>query len=88
VQEIVCLGSSMGLKTNDEDVDELVADYRKEMSFEELELHNEEAEALKQRIAYGNEDKEKSRCVPAEELNTVQTYERLSPTYCCCGNGP
>jgi len=45
VQEIVCLGSSMGLEMNKEDVEELVEDHRKELSFEELaELHNEEAE--------------------------------------------
>jgi hypothetical protein len=31
------------------------------MSFEELvEFHNEEAEALKQKIAYGDEDRKKS----------------------------
>ena len=49
VQEIVCLGSSMGLEMNEEDVEELVEDHRKELSFEELvELYNEEAEAMKQ----------------------------------------
>ena len=43
VQETVCLGSSMGLEINEEDVEELVQDHRKELA----ELHNEEAEALK-----------------------------------------
>ena len=39
---------------------------------EELaELHNEEAEALKQRIAYGDEDKEKSHSIRAEDLKEV-----------------
>jgi hypothetical protein len=47
VQEIVCLGSSMGLEMNEEDEEELVEDHREE-------LHNEEAEALKQRIAYSS----------------------------------
>ena len=47
MQEIVCLGSSMGLEMN-EDMEELVEDQRKELSFEEpVELYNEEAEALK-----------------------------------------
>ena len=56
-QEIVCLGSTMCLEMNEEDVEELVEDHRKELSFEELvEFHNEEAEALKQRIAFGDEE--------------------------------
>jgi len=52
-------------------MEELVEDHRKELSFEELgELHNEEAETLKQRTAVGdeeNEDKEKSHSIPAED---------------------
>ena len=71
VQEIVCLGSSMGLEMNEEDMEELVEDHRKELSFEELaELYNEEAEALKQRIAFRDEkdeDKVKSHSIPAED---------------------
>jgi hypothetical protein len=74
VHEAVCLGSSMGLEMN-EDMEELVVDHKKELSFEELvELHSEEAEALKQRIAYGDEkdeDKERSRSIPAEDLKEV-----------------
>ena len=38
------------------------------------ELHNEQAEALKQRIAFGdeeNEDKEKSHSIPAEDCKEV-----------------
>ena len=59
VQEIVCLGSSMDLEINEEGVEELVEDHRKVLSFEELvELHNEEAEALKQKIAFGDEEDE------------------------------
>ena len=72
VQEIVCLDSSMGLEINEKDVEELVKDRRKEMSFEELEkLHYEETEALKQRIDFGNEedeDKENSHSIPAVDL--------------------
>jgi len=72
VQEIVCLGSSMGLEMNEEDMEELVVDHKKELSFEEVtEVHNEEAEALKQRIAYKDEDKEKSCTIPAEDLREV-----------------
>ena len=33
LQEIVCLVSSMGLEMNEEDVEELVEDHRKELSF-------------------------------------------------------
>jgi len=72
VQEIVCLGSFMGLEINEEDVWELVEDHRKELSFEGLaELHNEEAESLQERIAFGNKenkDEEKSHSIQAEEL--------------------
>jgi len=56
-------------------VEELVEDHRKELSFEELaELYNEEAETLKQRIAFGDkkdEDKVKSHSIPAEDLREV-----------------
>ncbi|XP_042211880.1 tigger transposable element-derived protein 1-like, partial [Homarus americanus] len=42
VQEIVCLGNSMGLEMDEEDVEELVEEHRKELSIEELlELHTE-----------------------------------------------
>jgi hypothetical protein len=48
LQEILCLVSSTDLEMNEEDVEELVEDHRKELSFEEVvELHNEEAETLK-----------------------------------------
>jgi len=71
----VCLGSSTGLEMNEEDMEKLVVDHRKELSFEELgELHSEDTEALKQRIAYGDEedeDKERSRSIPAEDLKEV-----------------
>jgi hypothetical protein len=65
VQEIVCLGSSMGLEMKEEDVEELVEDQRKEL----VKFHDEEAEALKQ-IAVGDkedEDKEKSHSIQAED---------------------
>jgi hypothetical protein len=75
VQELVCLGSSMGLEINEEDVWELVEDHRKELSFEGLvKLHDEEAESLQQRIAFGNKenkDKEKSHSIQAEDLKKV-----------------
>jgi hypothetical protein len=75
VHKTVCLGSSMGLEMNEESMEELVVDHSKELSFQELgELHSEEAEALKQRIAYGDEedeDKERSRGIPAEDLTEV-----------------
>lgn len=72
VQEIVCLGSSMGLEINEKDVQELVEDHRKELSFEELvELHNEQAEALKQRIAFGDMEEEPIHSIPAEDLKVV-----------------
>ena len=65
----------MGLEMNEEDMEELVEDHRKELSFKELvELRNEEAEALNQRIAFGNEedeDKEKSHSIPAEDHKEV-----------------
>ena len=55
----MCLVRSVGLKTNEENVEELVEDHRKELSFEDVvELHNEEAEALKQRIAFRDEEDE------------------------------
>jgi len=83
VQEIVCLGSSLGLEMNEEDMEELVEDHRKELSFEELvELYNEEAEALKQRIAFGDEkdeNKVKSHSIPAEDLKEVfSCWNKLS----------
>ena len=58
-------------------------DHRKGLSFEELvDLHSEEAKALKQRIAFGNEgdeDKEKSHSIPAEDLKEVFTcWSKLS----------
>jgi len=61
----------------------LAEDQRKELSFEELvELHNEEAESLQQRIAFGNkedEDKEKSHSIPAEDLKKVfSCWNKLS----------
>ena len=72
VQEIV---SGKFLEMNEEDMEELVGDHRKELSFEELvDLHNEEAEGLKQGIAFGDEedkDKEKSHSIPAEDLKEV-----------------
>jgi hypothetical protein len=78
VQEIVLLGSTMGLEMSDEDMEELVEDHRKELSFEELvELRNEDAETLKQRIAFGDEedeDKEKSHSIPAEYHKEVLSY--------------
>jgi len=46
-----------------------VEDHRTELSLEELvELHNEEAEALKQRIAFRDEDKETRHSIPAGDL--------------------
>jgi len=46
------------------------------------ELHNEEAEALKLRIAFedeDNEDKEKSHSIPAEDLKEVfSSWNKLS----------
>ena len=79
VQEIVCLGSSTGLEMSKEDTEQLVEDHRKELSFEELvQLHNEETEALKQRIAFGDEeddDKEKSHSIPAEDIKEVFSCE-------------
>jgi hypothetical protein len=74
VQKILCLGSSMGLEMNKD-----VEDHRKELSFEELaELHNEGAEALKQRTAVGD-DKEKSHSIPAEDLKEVfSCWNKLS----------
>ena len=78
VQEIVCLGSSMGLEMNKEDVEELVEDHRKEP----VKSHNEEAEALKQMIAVGDkedEDKEKSHSIPAEDPKEVLScWNKLS----------
>jgi len=72
VQEIVCLGNSMGLEMNKEDKEELVEDHRKELSFEELaELHNEEAEALKQRQLSGMRTRKK---VTAFQLMTLRRY--------------
>ena len=72
VQEIVCLGSSKGLEMNEEDMEELVEDYKKGLSFEKL--YNDEEEALKQRIAFRDkkdEDKVKSHSIPAEDLKEV-----------------
>ena len=72
VQEIVCLGSSMGLEMNEENVEELVEDHRKELSFEELvELRNEEAEALQQRVAFGTRMMRTRKKVIAFLLRTI-----------------
>ena len=47
----------MGLEINEEGMEELVEDQRQALPFEELvELHNEKAEALKQRIAFKDKD--------------------------------
>ena len=83
MQEIVCFGSSMGLKINEEDMEELVEEHRKELSFEELvELDNEEAGALKQRVAFWDEedeDKENSHNIPAEYLKELLScWNKLS----------
>ena len=58
-------------------------DHRKELSFEELvQFHNEEAESLQQRIAFGNKDdeeKEKSHSISAEDLKKVfSCWNKLS----------
>jgi hypothetical protein len=59
----------MGLEMDEE---ELVEDHRKELSFEELaELHNEEAEALKQRQLSGTRTRKK---VTAFQLTTLRRY--------------
>ena len=65
VQQIVCLGSSMGLEMNEELV----------------EIHSDEAESLQQMITFGNkdEDKEKSHGIPAEDLIKVfSCWNKLS----------
>ena len=80
VQEIVCLVSSIGLEINEEDMEELVEDHWKELSFEELaELHNEQAEALKQKIAFEDEEKENGHSIPADDLKEVLScWNKLS----------
>jgi len=55
----------MGLEMNKDDVEELVEDHRKEPG----KFHNEEAEALKQRITVRDEDKEE---VTAFQLRTLK----------------
>jgi hypothetical protein len=79
VHETACLGSSMGLEMNEEGMEELVVDHRKELSPEELvELHSEEAQPLKQRIAYRDEEtegKERSHSIPAEDLKEVSSCQ-------------
>ena len=56
VQEVVGLGSSMGLEINEEDLEKLVEDHRKKLSFEEpAEIQSVEAETVQQRIAFGDE---------------------------------
>jgi hypothetical protein len=82
-KSLLCLGSTMGLEMNEKDVEELVGDHRKELSFEELvELRSEEAEAPKQRIAFGveeEEDKEESHSIPAEDHKEVLScWSKLS----------
>lgn len=77
------MGSSMGLEINEEDVEELVEYHRKELSFEELaDLHNKEADVLKQRIAFRDEedeDKETSHSIPAEDRKEVfSCWNKLS----------
>ena len=81
-QEIVCLGSYMGLEIIKEDVEKL-EEHRKGLSFEDpVELHNEEAEAPEQRISFGEEEdevKEKSHSNPAEDLKEVfSCWNKLS----------
>ncbi|KAG7173783.1 hypothetical protein Hamer_G031341, partial [Homarus americanus] len=73
VQEIVCLGNSMGLEVDDDDVEELVEEHSKELSTEELlELHKEQNETLKRSLTSEEsgeeEDKEESRIIPAKDL--------------------
>ncbi|KAG7173591.1 Short coiled-coil protein B-like [Homarus americanus] len=76
VHEIVSLGNSMGLEVDDDDVEELVEEYSKELSTEELlELHKEENETLKRSLTSEesgeDEDKEESRIIPAKDLKDV-----------------
>jgi hypothetical protein len=56
----------MGLEMKEEDMEKLVEDHRKEL----VKFHNEEAEALMQRITDADkeeeEDKEKNHSIPAE----------------------
>ncbi|KAG7159776.1 Tigger transposable element-derived protein 1-like 147, partial [Homarus americanus] len=73
VHEIVSLGNSMGLEVDDDDVEELVEEHSKELSTEELlELHKEQNETLKRSLTSEesgeDEDKEKSRIIPAKDL--------------------
>ncbi|KAG7176707.1 Tigger transposable element-derived protein 1-like 156 [Homarus americanus] len=73
VHEIVCLGNSMGLEVDDDDVEELVEEHSKELSTEELlELHKEQNETLKRSLTSEesgeDEDKEESRIIPAKDL--------------------
>jgi hypothetical protein len=55
--------------------DQDVEDHRKELSFEELVvLHNEEAEALQQRVAFGDEEdkgKRKIHSIAADDFKEV-----------------
>ena len=79
VQEIVCLGSSMGLEMNKDDVEELVEDHRKEP----VKFHNEEAQALKQRISVRDVDDEEKEKVTAFRLRNLK---RCSLTGINCPN--
>ena len=76
VQEIVGLGSSMGLEIIEEEVEELLEDHKKELSFEEpTELHSEEADTVQQRIAF-------------EDEKTVRVFQlRILKEIFCCWNG-
>jgi hypothetical protein len=67
----------MGLEMN-EDVEELVEDHRKEL----VKFHSEKAEALKQKIAVGDKDKDKenNHSIPAEDLNPFRSYVKPRPT--------
>ncbi|KAG7164005.1 hypothetical protein Hamer_G014470 [Homarus americanus] len=69
----LCLGNSMGLEVDGDDVEELVEEHSKELSTEELlELHKEQNETLKQSLTSEEsgeeEDKEESRIIPAKDL--------------------
>ncbi|KAG7163165.1 UBA-like domain-containing protein 2-like [Homarus americanus] len=85
VHEIVCLGNSMGLEVNDDDVEELVEEHSKELSTEELlELLKEENETLKRSLTSeesGEEedDKEESCIIPAKDLkDALLCWSKLS----------
>ncbi|XP_053336861.1 diphthine methyltransferase isoform X1 [Clarias gariepinus] len=78
VEEIVNLGSTMGLEVDWGDVDELVEEHREELTTEELEAIREEQQQTAEEVSVGEEQQEKEEELSSEEIREMcKTWEKL-----------